>query len=298
MSCAITENYAIVNAYLTFSFYLPDGTEMPELEYPEFEYIALSLINNVLHLQLARPNKANAMSREMWFEIGEAYRWINDQPDINVVVLSGKGKQFSSGADVNFLLSIMESTEQCLTDKTEFLRTEIVNMQNAFSAIAHCSAPTIAAIHGVCVGGAVDLISACDIRLASSRSYFSILETQLGIPADMGTLQRLHFNMPDGRLRELAYTSAIFSGRKAKKWGLVNETYFTRRKLMKEAFKLANRIASLPNFAVKATKRSLNLNTDSIVNNGLEAIAKVNSELMQSAEAIVAMEKLKHKMTK
>jgi enoyl-CoA hydratase len=186
---------------------------------PEFEYLALSLVNNILHLQLARPNKANAMNRKMWFEIGEAYRWINSQTNIHVVLLSGQGKQFSSGADINFLLQVMESTEDCSSDKTEHLRSEIINMQQSFSAIVDCSIPTIAAVHGVCIGGAVDLISACAIRLASSRSYFSIMETKLGIPADMGTLQRLHFNLPDGRLRELAYTSTIFSGRKAKKWG-------------------------------------------------------------------------------
>jgi len=265
---------------------------------PEFEFLVLALFDNVLHLQLARPNKANAMNKKMWFEIGEAYRWISGQSDIKVVVLSGKGKQFSSGADINFLLGVMESTELCTSDKTQHLRAEIINMQNAFSAIVECSIPTIAAIHGVCIGGAVDLVAACDIRLASNRSYFSILETQLGIPADMGTLQRLHFNLPDGRLRELAYTSAIFSGRKAKKWGMVNETYFTRNKLMKEAFKLANRIASLPSYAVKATKRSLNLNSDLVVTNGLNAIADLNAELLQSVEASSTMNALKLKMKK
>lgn len=265
---------------------------------PEFEYLDLTLVNHVLHLQLARPNKANAMNRKMWFEIGEVYRWINCQNDIHVVVLSGKGRQFSSGADINFLMSVMESTQDCSNDKTEHLKSQILSMQSAFTAIVDCSVPTIAAIHGVCIGGAVDLISACDIRLASIRSYFSIMETQLGIPADMGTLQRLHFNLSDGRLRELAYTSAIFSGRKAKKWGVVNETYFTRKQLMKAAFHLANRIASLPSYAVKATKRSLNVNTDTVVVNGLNAVAQLNSELLQSAEAISTMEELKRKMKK
>jgi len=265
---------------------------------PVFEYLELTLKNNVMHLQLARPTKANAMNRKMWFEIGKAYHWINSQSDIHVVVLSGKGKQFSSGADINFLLEVMGSTEDCSSNKTEHLKSEIVNMQSSFSAIVDCSVPTIAAIHGVCIGGAIDLISACDIRLASTFSYFSIMETQLGIPADMGTLQRLHVNLPEGRLRELAYTSTVFSGRKAKKWGIVNETYLTRKGLMKAAFILANRIASLPNYAVRATKSCLNLNTDSIVNNGLNAIANVNSELLQSAEAKSTMDSLKSKMKK
>jgi enoyl-CoA hydratase len=265
---------------------------------PKFEYLDLTLTNHVLHLQLARPKKANAMNREMWFEIGEAYRWITDQSEIHVVVLSGKGKQFSSGADINFLLDVMNSTEDCLSNKTEHLKSEIKKMQNSFSAIVQCPVPTIAAIHGVCIGGAIDLIAACDIRLASARSYFSIMETQLGIPADMGTLQRLHFNLPDGLLRELAYTSAIFSGRKAKKWGMVNETYLTRKRLMKAAFILASRIASLPNYAVRATKTSLNINTNTIVSNGLNTIAVINSELLQSEEAKSTMEELKIKMNK
>jgi enoyl-CoA hydratase len=265
---------------------------------PVFDYLELTLTNHVMHLQLARPDKANAMNRDMWFEIAKAYSWINEQPDIHIIVLSGKGKQFSSGADINFLMEIMASTEGCSSDKTAHLRAEIISMQCAFSAIVDCSIPTIAAIHGVCIGGAIDLISACDIRLASSRAYFSIMETKLGIPADMGTLQRLHFNLPDGRLRELAYTSAIFSGRKAKKWGMVNETYFTRRGLMKAAFHLANSIASLPRYAVIATKSALNLNTESIVSKGLHAIADVNAELLQSAEAKSTMNELKIKMKK
>jgi len=265
---------------------------------PKFEYLELTLINHVLHLQLAREHKANAMNKAMWFEIGEVYRWISAQPNIHVVVLSGKGKQFSSGADINFLMQVMESTETASGDKAAHLNAEILNMQSAFSAIVDCAAPTIAAIHGVCIGGAIDLISACDIRLASYSSYYSIMETQLGIPADMGTLQRLHFNLPDGRLRELAYTSAIFSGRKAKKWGMINNAYFTRKKLMKEAFKLANRIASLPSYAVKATKRSLNLNSDSVVTQGLNAIASVNAELLQSADAKSTMVALKSKLKK
>jgi len=265
---------------------------------PEFKYLELTLIDNVLHLQLARPNKANAMNRDMWFEIGDAYRWINNQENINVVVLSGKGKQFSSGADINFLMDVMKSTEDCITDKTEHLQSEILKMQRSFTAVFDCSVPTIAAIHGVCVGGAVDLISACDIRLASSRTYFSILETQLGIPADMGTLQRLHFNLPDGRLRELAFTSAIFSGRKAKKWGIINDTFFTRKGLMKAAFTLASKIASNPRYAVVATKKSLSDNTNLIVNKGLSEIAKVNSQLLQTSEAMSTMKALKAKMKK
>jgi len=265
---------------------------------PEFNYLALTLVNHVLHLQLARPQKANAMNKQMWFEIGQAYCWINTQPDIHVVVLSGQGKQFSSGADLNFLMQVMESTQNHLDDNTEFLKAEIIKMQASFSAIVECSVPTIAAVHGVCIGGAIDLISACDIRLASRLSYFSIMETKLGIPADMGTLQRMHFNLPEGRLRELAYTSTIFSGQKAKKWGLVNHTYLTRKGLMKAAFKLANQIALLPSYAVRATKQSLNANTNAIVANGLNEIADVNAQLLQTTEAQNLMEQLKAKLKK
>ena len=124
------------------------------------------------------------------------------------------------------------------------------------------------------------------------------METQLGIPADMGTLQRLHFSLPEGRLRELAFTSAIFSGRKARKWGIVNNTYLTRKGLMKAAFKLADRIAAQPNYAVRATKQSLNLNSAEIVTNGLNDIAKVNSELLQSEQAQAQMGALKVKLKK
>lgn len=269
---------------------------MLQQQIPKFEFLLLQLNQQVLHLQLARPNKANAINRKMWFEIGQAYKWVNQQDNVHAVVLSGQGKQFTSGADINFLLEIMDSTAHCSDDKTNHLKTEIVQMQNAFSTIVNCSVPTIAAIHGVCIGGGIDLISACDIRLASIRSYFSIMETKLGIPTDMGTLQRLHTQLPEGRLRELAFTSTIFSGRKAKKWGIVNETYLTRRRLMKAAFKLASRIATLPSYAVKATKTSLNLNTAANVSNGLKAIAEVNSMLLQSDVAQSTMNELKLKI--
>jgi enoyl-CoA hydratase len=265
---------------------------------PEFEFLSLQLNNHIMHLQLARPHKANAMNRKMWFELGQAFNWIHEQDNIHVVVLSGRGKQFTSGADINFLLEIMDATAHCERNKTEYLKTEIVQMQNAFSAIVNCAVPTIAAIHGLCIGGGIDLISACDIRLATQRAHFSIMETKLGIPADMGTLQRLHAQIPEGRLRQLAFTSAIFSARKAKQWGIVNETYFTRGRLMKAAFKLANNIAAMPNYAVKASKISLNLNTETTVNHGLNAIAEVNSLLLQSNAAQSTMQALKVKMSK
>ena len=145
---------------------------------PIFEYLELTLTNNVMHLQLARPNKANAMNKKMWFEIGEAYHWINQQSNIHVVVLSGKGKQFSSGADINFLLQVMESTEDCSDDKTEHLQSEISKMQRAFSAIVDCSVPTIAAIHEL-------------ERNAFRYSVMNAVETAVNKSVELGQIDKI-----------------------------------------------------------------------------------------------------------
>ena len=143
-------------------------------------------------------------------------------------------------------------------ERQEFLRTTIIEMQDSFSEVENCPIPVIAQVHGVCIGAGVDLISACDLRFSTKSSFFSIMETRLGIVADMGTLQRLPNTIPEGILKELTYSSKIFSGRYAEKIGLVNKSFFTKKSLDSHIRKLADTICSMPSYAVKGSKLTIN----------------------------------------
>lgn len=265
----------------------------------ECQYLKVNVKNHICTVTLNNPKKSNSINETMWYEIKKAFDTISAHPDIKVCLIKSDAKHFSSGIDINFLDSIMEKLKKLPEqERSEVLYQQIKIMQASMNAIADCSVPVIAAIHGICVGGAVDLISACDIRLSTYTSIFSILETKLGIVADMGTLQRLPRIISDSNLKELALTSDFFSGFKAKKIGLVSGNSISKKRLHLKAYKLANKIAKLPSHAVKGTKTTINFAKDNSTSASLEQIAKLNSELLLSEQTVKALEDIKKKLAK
>ncbi|MFT6631271.1 MAG: enoyl-CoA hydratase [Bacteriovoracaceae bacterium] len=259
----------------------------------EYKFIDLTLDKYIATVTLNNPKKANSLNIQMWDEIRSIFLSLNSNKDVRVCIIKSNGKHFTSGIDLNYLKNIMEETKLVEPPaQTEFLHDTIKGMQEAFSAISDCQKPVIAAIHGLCIGAGVDLIAACDIRYSTYNSYFSIMETKLGIVADMGTLQRLPLIIGDGALKEFALTSRIFSGIKAKKIRLVNEYFFTRKRLYKKAFQLAQELTHLPEHSVQGTKKTINFSRDHSVSEGLEYIAKLNSTLLNSPEMEKEMKKL------
>lgn len=263
-----------------------------------YDFLSLEIKNSIASITLNNPKKTNAINELMWREIKEVFEKIHSMDKIKVCILKSNAKHFSSGIDINFLISIMEKLEKLPKEKrSEALYDQIKNMQESMNAIEKCAKPVIAAIHGLCVGGAVDLIAACDIRLATYTSLFSIMETKLGIVADMGTLQRLPYIISDSHLKEFSLTSNFFSGYKAKKIGMINHNYFCKKSLHKAAYKLATHIASLPSVAVQGSKQTINAMKAQQIETGLSQIAKLNSHLLLSDETRTALDKVKNRIS-
>ncbi|MGE8358146.1 MAG: enoyl-CoA hydratase-related protein, partial [Microvirgula sp.] len=158
----------------------------------KLESIAISVENQVAHLQLNRPDRANAMDDTLWRELHQAFDWASDTPEVRAVILSGNGKHFCAGIDLQMLIGLQQQIQDhCEARKREKLLLTIERLQRAVSSIEHCRKPVIAAIHGACVGGGLDIALAADIRLAADDAFFSVKEVEIGMVADLGTLQRL-----------------------------------------------------------------------------------------------------------
>ena len=171
----------------------------------------------------------------------------------------------------------------------EQLRRKILSLQASFNAVDHCRKPVIAAIQGYCLGGAIDLISACDMRYCSADARFSIKEIDMGMAADVGTLQRLPRIIGDGMMRELAYTGRTLDGAEAQAIGLVNRVYENPKALMEGVNELARQIAEKSPLAIRGTKEMIRYMRDHRVDDGLEYIATWNAAMLQAADLRVAV---------
>jgi len=247
---------------------------------PEFKTLAVSTENRVASIQLNRPDKANAINATMWKELKDAFDWVDETPEVRVAVLSGQGKHFSAGIDFQFLSAIYnEMSELSEGRRQEHLRQMIIELQDSVTAIERCRKPVIAAIHGACMGGGVDLITACDMRYATADARFSIREVDLAIVADTGTLQRLPRIIGDGLFRELAYTGLEFDGEKAHSMGLVNKVFPDQTALLVGVGELATDIAAKSPLAIRGIKESLIYSRDHTVAEGLNYVATWNAAI-------------------
>jgi enoyl-CoA hydratase len=227
-------------------------------------------------LWLYRPEKRNAMTSEMWTALPAAVAALGDDPEIRAVVLAGRGKSFCVGLDLMALSEVTPSdAEQTSRAAANLQQMEVTRgFQSAISSIAQCPVPVIAAVHGHCLGGGIDLITACDIRIASTDATFSVRETRIGIVADVGTLQRLPKVVTSGHVAELAYTGRDIDAARAEKIGLVNDVYPDANAVLAAAYELAEEIAANSPLAVRGTKfilqQSEDLTTEqSLLLNGL-----------------------------
>jgi enoyl-CoA hydratase/carnithine racemase len=222
---------------------------------------------HIVWLMFNRPEKRNTMTVEFYRDIKDHFNRFDADPDVWVVVIGGEGKSFTAGTDFEALQSLAGDGSAASRNVTH--RT-ILWGQDCFSAIERCRKPTIAAVHSHCIGGGVDLISACDIRIASRDALFSIRETRLGFIADAGTLQRLPFIIGQGMFRQLSLTGRDFSAGEALAMGLITGLYENRDELYREAQKLAVTIASRPPLSVQHVKEAIIFGRDQGVHAGLQ----------------------------
>ncbi|MDX1572302.1 MAG: enoyl-CoA hydratase-related protein, partial [Xanthomonadales bacterium] len=195
---------------------------------PELETLQVTVEDKVAEIRLNRPDKANAMNIAMWDDLRSCFHWADEEPGVRVVVLSGNGKNFCSGMDLSVFGHLVDGFTDDTGRNSEKLRRVILKLQDDLTAIESCRKPVLAAIHGAAVGGAIDMITCCDMRYCTEDATFSIREIDIGMAADVGTLQRLPRLIGEGQTRELAYTGRDFDGAEAAALGLVNRAYGSR----------------------------------------------------------------------
>jgi len=255
----------------------------------EYKAFRVELADKVAQVVIDRPEKINAMNADFWAEIIDVFRWVDDTDEVRVVVLSGTGPHFSSGIDLQLLAQVGAQLGKDVGRNAEQLRRKILSLQASFNAVDHCRKPVIAAIQGYCLGGAIDLISACDMRYCSADARFSIKEIDMGMAADVGTLQRLPRIIGDGMMRELAYTGRTLDGAEAQAIGLVNRVYENPEALMEGVNEMARQIAEKSPLAIRGTKEMIRYMRDHRVDDGLEYIATWNAAMLQAADLRVAV---------
>jgi len=258
----------------------------PVTEYSAFK---VELTDSIAHVQINRPEKVNAMNAAFWEEIVDIFQWIDDTDAVRAVVISGAGKHFSAGIDLMMLASLAGQMGKDVGRNARFLRSTILRLQASFNAVDKCRKPVLAAVQGYCIGGAIDLISACDMRYCSRDAQFSIKEIDMGMAADVGTLQRLPRIIGDGMMRELAFTGRNVEAEEALRIGLVNRVYDDQAALMEGVFAIAGEIAAKSPIAVAGTKEMLSYMRDHRIDDGLEYIATWNAAMLQSEDLRVAV---------
>ena len=251
----------------------------------------VSIENNIAHIVMSRPEKRNAMIKEFWMELPEIIRDIDNNSKARVIVLSSTGPVFSAGIDIGMFSSDIGA----IRDKNDpayganFYANGVLPLQDSFTAIDQCRIPVIAAIQGGCYGGGVDLITACDMRYGTEDSFITIYEINVGMTADVGTFPRILNHMPEGIVRELAYTGRKMHAGECKDRGLYNDVYQSHEAMMKAVMELAADIATKPPLAIYGCKRIITYSRDHSTMDTLDNIAVWNMSMLIPSEMMEAM---------
>lgn len=253
-----------------------------------YESFDFSVSGNVGHIRFNRPDKRNSMTLAFWREMRAVFAEIDERADIRAVVFSSTGPHFTAGMDLaNFGTLAGETTDE--GRRRERLRRSVLWFQECFSVVDRCRVPVLAAVQGGCIGGGVDLISACDMRYCTQDAFFVIKEIDLAIVADVGTLQRLPHLMPAGLVRELAYTGRRMTAEEARACGLVNVVYADHQAMVDGVLALAAEIARKSPLAVAGTKEMLNYARDHSIADGLNYVATWNAGMLLGSDLPEAM---------
>ena len=250
---------------------------------PSFETLEVAVEQQVATVYLNRPDKANAMNAPMWQELQQCFEWLDQQSGVRAVVLAGNGKHFCAGLDLSVFGDLVSDSPDPAR-RAEQLRRTILRLQANLTAIETCRVPVLAAIHNTCIGGAVDMTCCADMRYATEDAHFSIREIDIGMTADVGTLQRLPRIIPDGVVRELAYTGRTMNATEALQVGFINKVFADRETLLREVTAIARDIASKAPLAVRGSKEMLLYARDHSVAEGLNYIATWNAGMMSQAD--------------
>jgi enoyl-CoA hydratase len=252
---------------------------------------ALTQHDAVAHLVLNRPDALNTMQPTFWRELDELLTGLQREGKARALVISSTGKHFSAGMALDTF-----GGEGVMNDATAEGRAAIFDllgdMQSTFTKLETLRIPVIAAIQGGCIGGAVDMVTACCIRYATADAFFCIQEINIGMVADVGTLQRLPKLVPLGVVKELAYTGRRLPAQKALGYGLVNEVFDTQEAMLAAALQCASEIAAKPPVAIWGTKQVIHYTRDHSVEDSLRQMGWIQGAIWSNAhvrEAVTAM---------
>jgi enoyl-CoA hydratase len=256
------------------------------------DVLTLERSGHVATLWLDRPAQRNALGRALWDDLPRACAAINADTSARVVVVAAKGPHFSVGLDLKefggSLATGPGGASRAAASRRSYAMVRA--LQDAVSSLANLAVPAIAAVHGYCLGGGIDLISACDVRLAAGDAVFSVRETKVAIVADLGTLQRLPRIVGAGHVAELALTGKDIDAARAAAIGLVNSVHgASADDVYDAALAMAEEIAANSPLAVQGTKAVLRANDGRTIDEGLDFVARWNVMFLESNDLREAM---------
>lgn len=252
--------------------------------------LTLSLSSvGVATVSLASPERANALSLAAFAQLRACFDALGTHPDVRCILLRSDGKHFCSGIDTRAFASLLGEEGGCAGRRNAAFYSSVRGLQASISSLERCRVPVVAAIHGACLGGAVDLVTAADIRYCTADSQFGVIEAELGFAADLGTLCRLHRLVGEGRAREWALTCRRFSGSEAAAAGLVTAALGSREEMEAVASRCAAGLAAASPLAMVATKAEMLYAREHSVEDALEHVAWRNAATLASEDLQRAM---------
>ena len=259
----------------------------------KFETFDLTFENNIARICLNRPEKRNSMIPSFWEDLPKVVRDIDSNSLARVIVLSSSGPVFTAGMDLNAFapkanMSADEAKRERIRHGAAFYDA-VRKTQDAFNALEACRIPVLAAIQGGCVGGGLDMVTACDMRYCTQDAFFTIFEINIGMTADVGTFPRLVQQIPEGLVRELAYTGRRMPADEALSTGLVNRVFANQEEMLAGVMEIAEEIASKAPLAVYGCKHLINYSKDHTTADTLDYVAIWNASFLQNQEMQEAM---------
>lgn len=261
---------------------------------PKYDCFDVEIENNIAHIRMNRPEKLNSMNKAFWNDLPEIVEDIDHNARARVIVISSTGRHFSAGMDLSVFApdpnNKIEEADRHIA--AELFRSNVKYIQHSFNALEEARIPVLFALHGGVIGGAIDMVTAGDIRWCTTDAFFCIQETNIGMTADVGTFPRLQRYISEGWVKEMAYTGRRIDAATAKDIGLVNDVFETQDECLAHVMETAKEIASKSPLAVTGCKALINYGRDHNTADTLDYIGVWNAGMFPPAhiqEAVAAI---------